>query len=196
MLKEGPEHAPDVRHLAPWDVQLAELGARIIRDRMDALDAMRPTIDAYYGQISRSREQIAAVYRSPVKADDRDRGQEILQAELRRRRGDEAGLGFTLVGPHRDNLVFTLDGRSAHKFASKGQLKSILLSWKLAEAVYLASHTGRSPVLLMDDIFAELDQHRAEAALDLVASFGQVLITSAREPGVNFKNRGFQRLAL
>lgn len=196
LLKEGREYALDVRQLAPWDVQLAELGARIIRARMDALDAMRPTIDAYYRQISRSKEQIASVYRSPVKADERERGQEILEAELKRRRGDEAGLGYTLVGPHRDNLVFTLDGRSAHKFASKGQLKSILLSWKLAEAVFLASHTGRPPVLLMDDIFAELDQHRAEAAIDLVASFGQVLITSAREPDVNFKDRGFQLLSL
>ena len=196
LLKEGQGRPLDVRHLAPWDVQLAELGARIIRDRLDALDAMRPTIDAYYRQISHSREQIASVYRSPVKADERDRGQEILEAELRQRRADEAGLGYTLVGPHRDHLIFTLDGRSAQKFASKGQLKSILLAWKLSEAVYLESNTGRSPVLLLDDIFAELDQHRAEAAMDLVASFGQVFITSAREPELNFMDRGFQLLTL
>ncbi len=196
LLKEGQGRAQDVRHLAPWDVQLAELGARIIRDRLDALDAMRPTIDDYYRQISHGREQIGSVYRSSVKADARDRGQEILEAELRQRRADEAGLGFTLVGPHRDHLIFTLDGRSAHKFASKGQLKCILLAWKLAEAVYLESHTGHAPVMLMDDIFAELDKRRAEALMDLVASFGQVFITSARELEVNFKDRGFQLLTL
>ena len=194
LLKE--ERGRDVRHLAPWDVQLAALGARIIRDRLDALDAMRPEIDGYYRQISQGREQIGSAYRSPVKADERDRGQEILESELKQRRADEADLGYTLVGPHRDNLIFTLDGRSAHKFASKGQLKSILLAWKLAEAAYLESHTGRFPVLLMDDVFAELDRRRSEAAMELVTSFGQVFITAAREPEVNFEDRGFQRVAI
>lgn len=196
LLKESRGRAPDVRRLAPWDVQLAALGARIIRDRLDALDAMRPTIDEYYRQISQGREQIGSVYRSPVKAGDRDRGQEILEAELNQRRADEADLGYTLVGPHRDNLIFTLDGRSAHKFASKGQLKSILLAWKLAEAAFLESLTGRYPVLLMDDVFAELDRRRSDAAMELVTSFGQVFVTAASETGVNFKDRGFQLVAI
>ena len=194
LLKE--ERGRDVRNLAPWDVQLAALGARIIRDRLDALDAMRPEIDGYYRQISQGREQIGSAYRSPVKADERDRGQEILESELKQRRADEADLGYTLVGPHRDNLIFTLDGRSAHKFASKGQLKSILLAWKLAEAAYLESHTGRFPVLLMDDVFAELDRRRSEAAMELVTSFGQVFITAAREPEEKFEDRGFQRVTI
>lgn len=196
LLKEGQGRLPDVRHLAPWDVQLAALGARIICDRLDALDAMRPVIDEYYRQISRGKEQIGSAYRSPVKADERERGQEILEAALKQRQADEADLGYTLVGPHRDNLIFTLDGRSAHKFASKGQLKSILLAWKLAEAAYLESHTGRFPVLLMDDVFAELDRHRSEAAMELVTSFGQVFITAAREPEVNFGDRGFHLVTI
>ncbi|MDE2999850.1 MAG: DNA replication/repair protein RecF [Gemmatimonadota bacterium] len=196
LLREVKGRAPDVRHLAPWNVQLAALGARIIRDRLDALDAMRPAIHEFYQKISQGREQIEPVYRSPVGADERDRGQEILEAELNQKRADEADLGYTLVGPHRDNLVFTLDSRSAHKFASKGQLKSILLAWKLAEATYLKSHTGRFPVLLMDDVFAELDRHRSEAAMELVTSFGQVFITAAREPGMNFEGRGFQLVTI
>ncbi|MDE2888702.1 MAG: DNA replication/repair protein RecF [Gemmatimonadota bacterium] len=196
LLKEGQGRAPDARHLAPWDVQLAALGARIIRDRLDALDAMRPQFDEYYRQISRGSEQVGCVYRSPVSADERDRGREILEAALKHRRADEADLGYTLVGPHRDNLVFTLDSRSAHKFASKGQLKSILLAWKLAEAAYLKSHTGSFPVLLMDDVFAELDRHRSDAAMELVTSFGQVFITAAREPGMNLEDRGFQLVTI
>lgn len=196
LLKEGRGRVPDVGHLAPWDVQLAALGARIIRERLDALDAMRPAIHEYYQKISQDREQVGLVYRSPVSPDERDRGQEILEAELNRKRADEADLGYTLAGPHRDNLIFTLDSRSAHKFASKGQLKSILLAWKLAEAAYLNSHTGRSPVLLMDDVFAELDRRRSEAAMELVTSFGQVFVTAAREPGMKFEDRGFQMLTI
>lgn len=183
-------------HLAPWNAQLAELGARIISRRFAALDVIQPMLDRFYREIAPTSERLKAIYRSAVTEKDRDRGQDILLDALTHRLPQEAELRYTLTGPHRDNLVFALDDKEAHHFASKGQLKSVLLSWKLAEATFLKNQTGRSPVLLMDDIFSELDPKRAEALLDMVPSFGQVVLTSARDPDLDFGARGFRVLTL
>ena len=192
----GKQLLSDPGQLAPWDAQLSELGARIIKHRLDALDETQPMIERYYRQIASTTEQLEAVYRSLVPPAERARGSEILAAALDARRAEEAGLGFTLSGPHRDNLVFTLDGRGAHQFASQGQLKSVLLAWKLAEATFLEARTQRRPVLLMDDIFSELDRNRAFSLMDLVCSFGQVVLTSARDPDLKFDAQGFHLVEL
>ncbi len=186
----------DPAQLAPWDAQLAEHGARIIQHRMDALDETQPMIEAYYRRIASTSEQLHTVYRSLVPPAKRDQGREILASALDERRAEEVGLGFTLSGPHRDNLVFTLDGRGAHQFASQGQLKSVLLAWKLAEGAFLEARTQRRPVLLMDDIFSELDRSRALSLMDLVTSFGQVVLTSARDPDLTFGAQGFRLVEL
>ncbi len=186
----------DPEQLGPWDAQLAELGARIIRQRLDALDETRPMIEQFYRRIASTSEHLQADYRSLVSPDEREQGQEVLASALDARRAEEVDLGFTLSGPHRDNLVFMLDERVAHQFASKGQLKSVLLAWKLAEATFLETRTQRRPVLLMDDIFSELDRNRAFSLMDLVTSFGQVVLTSARDPDLGFEAQGFQMVEL
>ena len=182
--------------LAPWDSQIAELGARIIRCRLAALGEIQPTLQDYYRHISAGSERLSVEYRSPVSECDSQQAQETLTSILVRRRSEEVALGFTLTGPHRDNLIFHLDGQAAHRFASKGQLKSVLLAWKLAEASFLESRTGLCPVMLMDDIFSELDRKRALSLLELISSFGQVVITSARDPDLAFGDQGFHMLDL
>jgi len=194
LLKESDRLDPT--QLAPWNGQLAALGARIVLARLQALDEIEPMAQAYYRTISASPEVFGSTYRSLVKSEDRERAQEILADALLDRQAEEFSVGYTLSGPHRDNLLFTLDGRSAHQFASKGQLKSVLLAWKLSEASFLDSRTGYAPVLLMDDIFSELDKKRAESLLELVASFGQVILTSARDPDLAFEGKGYTRIDL
>jgi DNA replication and repair protein RecF len=194
LLKESNQL--DSSQLAPWNAQMAEIGARIVLARLEALDAIRPIAQEYYTTISGTPEVLGSTYRSLVKSEERDRAQEVLADALLERQGEEFSLGYTLSGPHRDNLLFDLDGRSAHQFASKGQLKSVLLAWKLSEATFLESRTGDVPVLLMDDIFSELDGRRAESLLDLVGSFGQVVLTSARDPDLEFSNKGYTQIQL
>jgi len=189
LLKEKPS---GVRGQLPaWNHQLADVAGRIVRERYNALDRMRGPAAEFYQRIGKATEALETVYRSPVAAADRDRGSEVLGEELDRRTDEELNLGFTLVGPHRDNLVFQLNGHAAHRFASKGQLKSVLLAWKLGEATYLAEQTGRKPVMLLDDIFSELDSFRAESLLEMVQSFGQVVLTTARDPDLDFASHGF-----
>ena len=182
--------------IKPWNGQLAELGARIVSRRLEALDDIQPLLSNYYRSIAPTPEEMKANYRCPVSMETREQGQEILFDALTSRLPQEVELRYTLTGPHRDNLVFTLDGKAAHQFASKGQLKTVLLSWKLAEATFLERKTGWRPVLLMDDVFSELDPKRAEAVLNMIPDFGQVVLTSARDPDLDFEAQGFQLLEL
>lgn len=182
--------------MMPWNMQLAELGSRIIAFRLRALEDIESLLDRYYQEIAPTSEKLKASYRSPVSLDEIDDGKDILEKALKEKLPQEAELRYTLTGPHRDNLVFTLDNKAAHQFASKGQLKSVLLSWKLAEATFLEQKTGWRPVLLMDDIFSELDPKRSESLLDMIPSFGQVVLTSARDPDLDFKAQGYHVLEL
>jgi DNA replication and repair protein RecF len=180
----------------PWNTQLAELGGRIVAHRLRALEDIELLLNTYYQEIAPTSEKLKALYRSPVTLDDIDEGQSILERALAEKLPQEVELRYTLTGPHRDNLVFTLDNKAAHQFASKGQLKSVLLSWKLAEATFLEKKTGWRPVLLMDDIFSELDPKRSEALLNMIPAFGQIILTSARDPDLDFKAQGFHVLEL
>ena len=182
--------------IEPWNRQLAELGARIVARRLEAIDDIQPLLHDYYQSIAPTPEKLKADYRGPISLKTRDRGQEILFEALCSRLPQEVELRYTLTGPHRDNLVFALDGKAAHQFGSKGQLKTVLLSWKLAEATFLERQTGWRPVLLMDDIFSELDPKRAQAVLEMIPNFGQVVLTSARDPDLDFEAQGFRLLEL
>ena len=91
----------------------------------------------------------------------------------------EIGAGVTLWGPHRDDLLFSLDGRSAAAFASRAQGRTAALALRLAEARFLLANTGDHPVLLLDDVLSEMDEGRRSSVLDAVSSFDQVWITSA-----------------
>ena len=180
----------------PWNEQLVELGARIVSRRLEALDDIQPLLTEYYQAIAPMSEKMQASYRSPISMETRDRGRDILFEALTTRLPQEVELRYTLTGPHRDNLIFALDGKAAHQFASKGQLKTVLLSWKLSEATFLERQTGWRPVLLMDDVFSELDPKRARAVLNMIPDFGQVVVTSARDPDLDFEAHGFRMLGL
>ncbi len=194
LKNQGSRLLPAAKELQPWDLQLAELGGRIIERRISSLEELQPKIGQFYSQIATTPEQLKAVYKSQVS--DFSQSRELLAELLAQRLEKEIQLGYTLSGPHRDNLVFTLDDKEAHVFGSKGQMKSVLLAWKLAEAVFLEIRTGSQPVLLMDDIFSELDSLRARALLEIIPTFGQVVLTSARDPDLDFQKRGFKLLNL
>lgn len=97
---------------------------------------------------------------------------------LRERRTDEVRRGLTLVGPHRDEISFTIDGRSARDFGSQGQQRSIVLAWKIAEVEVTRDILGRPPLLLLDDVMSELDATRREAIMGFVAQEVQTVITT------------------
>ena len=94
---------------------------------------------------------------------------------------EEIQTGTTLVGPHRDELELQINGLSLRQFASQGQHKTFLVGLKLAEFSYLKDRCKETPLLLLDDVFSELDEHRCEHLLGLVGSVAQVFITATDE---------------
>jgi DNA replication and repair protein RecF len=171
----------DSQVMEPWNAQLVDLGAQLRLHRLDALNTLRAPFVRYYGRFALAGEEAAVVYQGA-----KERDLEALRAELRealnRRREQEAQIGYTLCGPHRDDLKFTLNKEQADLYASEGELRTVLISWKLAEACYMEEQTGRQPVLLLDDAFSELDSGRIGELLDIVGEFEQVIATTPQEP--------------
>ena len=184
--------------LAVWDDQLVELGTKIIVGRLDIVERLRPHLaNAYQALVGADHRadvsmRITALADSSSLMDEDDdggqRGGEItvdaLQQRFRERLQDarerELDRGVTLVGPHRDDATFWLNGLPARVTASHGESWSYALSLKLASAQLIRneSRTG-DPVLILDDVFAELDQNRRERLANAVGDFEQVLITCA-----------------
>jgi DNA replication and repair protein RecF len=165
--------------LAVWDNRLAELGAEIMRRRMQLVDDLTPLVGKAYEAVARgaSRDDATIGYRPSFDVEGDDLVAQLLAA-LEARRRDELDRGLSLVGPHRDELLLSLGDLPAKGYASHGE------SWSFALALRLASYdllraTGDDPVLILDDVFAELDTGRRAQLADLVADAEQVLITAA-----------------
>jgi DNA replication and repair protein RecF len=172
--------------LSVWDGQLARTGAELLRERLALVDSLRPYVGNAYATVARgaSREDAEIEYRPSFElGDDLEAG---LLAELERRRGDELDRGISLVGPHRDELLLTLGGPPdaggvrlpVKGYASHGESWSFALSLRLASYDLLRSD-GDDPILILDDVFAELDTERRAQLAELVAGAEQVLVTAA-----------------
>jgi DNA replication and repair protein RecF len=172
-----------LRTLDVWDAHLATAGAALLAGRLELVDALSPLVDKSYAAVSRGSGASGLDYSSTLPDDslasrDRDVLAAALAAAVAAARESELDRGVTLVGPHRDDLVLTLGDLPARGYASHGE------SWSLALALRLASYDllrsdGGEPVLILDDVFAELDASRREQLADLVAPAEQVLVTAA-----------------
>jgi DNA replication and repair protein RecF len=196
LRSQGHRLLQNASALLPWDRQLSEIGARIVHARVAALNRIHGPLEELYHSISPWDECLTAVYRSPCLRDTVEETTQALVAVMETKRNEETGIGHTLVGPHRDQVVFNLDDRPAHKFGSKGQMKSVLLAWKLSEAKFLNERTGSKPVLLMDDIFSELDSKRANAVLNMIGEYGQNILATARDTDLDLTERGYEIIDL
>ena len=173
----------ELRTLDVWDSHLATAGAAVLAGRHELIDALRPLVDKAYATVSRGGGPALLDYRSTLADDvaetpDRDLLEAALSAALAASRDRELDRGVTLVGPHRDDLVLSLGELPARGYASHGESWSFALALRLA-AYDLLRGDGGEPVLVLDDVFAELDDTRRESLAELVAPAEQVLITAA-----------------
>lgn len=171
LKQENP--GPDPALLQIWEEQMAEVGEEIYHRRAAFVAEIQPLFQQFYAQISSGREQVGLEYVSHGQ-----RGP-LLEVISRDRQKDLA-VGYSLHGVHRDDLVFTLEGRPMRREGSQGQHKTYVIALKLAQFELLkrtASHT--TPLLLLDDIFDKLDAERVEQIVRLVSgdSFGQIFVT-------------------
>ena len=175
--------------LGVWDAHLARTGAELLGSRLELVDALRPYVGKAYETVARgaSREDAEIEYKPSLDLaglETLDRGvlTEALLAEVERRRSDELDRGLSLVGPHRDELLLSLGNGELRLpvkgYASHGEAWSFALALRLASYDLLRSD-GDDPILVLDDVFAELDTERREQLASLVAGAEQVLVTAA-----------------
>ncbi len=173
-----------------WDSQLARFGAQLLHGRLRLLADLRPHLTEAYASVSAGPSEARVAYRSSLReaaagtfAEGDVPDVEVLEKELLATlaevRDQEIERGVCLVGPHRDDLYLTLGELPAKGYASHGESWSFALGLKLAAYQLLRSDLGEDPVLVLDDVFAELDTGRRDRLAHLVEDCEQVLITAA-----------------
>lgn len=153
-----------------WDAKLAEVGTRHVAARRVLVDELRPLVERLYHQVAGRQIPIELEYRASWNDD--------LIAALRESRHDDLRRRVTLVGPHRDEVELRLDGLPARTHASQGEQRSLALSLRLASQRVIATRVGREPIVLLDDVFSELDTARAEALVRELPSVQTILTTA------------------
>lgn len=186
LLKRVQEGAARTDELTYWDEELARDGAVLLTTRASAVAALSITAAEAHARLSGEREIFALTYEprfaegwppSRIAAAAPEDVAGALLAKLQATHARDAGAGVTLTGPHRDDLSMTLGGESAAAFASRGQQRTAALAMRLAEARLLRDRSGEQPILLLDDVLSELDEHRRASVLDALEA-DQVIITS------------------
>jgi len=198
LLKALYERSGDSTQLQVWDETLARLGSQIILWRIQAVQEIERFASRIHHELTRGSEVLRLAYEpafDPLPKPEMQLGlkldtpidrssldlQEIqigFLARLKQIRGEEISRGVTTIGPHRDDLRFIINKADVSDYGSRGQLRTTLLALKLAEVEWMHERTGEWPVILLDEVMAELDVHRRADLLNYVGKGEQVLFTT------------------
>lgn len=175
--------------LAVWDVQLATTGTRVIRRRSRAIERLAPIAQAWHASISGSTEILQVRYAPnvPLEQDHPEEVQRAFLEKIEQRAVAEQHQGTTLVGPHRDEVELTINQTPARLYGSQGQQRTLVLALKLAELKLIEEVVGEPPLLLLDDVLAELDPNRQNQLLDAIQDRFQTLITTTHLGSFDFQ---------
>ncbi|MFC4066017.1 DNA replication/repair protein RecF [Actinoplanes subglobosus] len=190
--KVGGTRGQDLSTLAVWDHHLAHHGAELLAGRLELSAALAPHLTKAYDAVAPGRGAAAIVYASRLGESlqaDRPALEAAILGRLEERRVAEIERGTTLVGPHRDDLALSLGDLPVKGYASHGECWSFALALRLA-AYDLLRSDGIEPVLVLDDVFAELDGQRRERLAALVSDAAQLLVTCAVPEDVPASLRG------
>lgn len=176
LLKKFGERSFEFDYMAPWDTELATLGAKIIKYRLDYIEQLSELSSEIYNGISSGRENFSFYYDFSKENISEEEIKEKLIADIEKTREADIKRLYTNAGPHTHDLVLTLNGRDARTFGSQGQQRSCALAMKLGEASIIEKITGECPVVLLDDVMSELDEGRQTFILNYLDNW-QVFIT-------------------
>ena len=163
--------------LQPWTEQLLRLGASLTAKREGLMARLSPHVAAEYAALT-AGETLTTAYVVAWRAPDGAIDETAMARHLAERSAEERARRTTLVGPHRDDVRFEIEGRDARSFASQGQQRTAALAWKLAELDVIEEISGITPVLLLDDVMSELDEERRHALALRVGTRTQTLMTT------------------
>ncbi|HVM07660.1 MAG TPA: DNA replication/repair protein RecF [Acidimicrobiales bacterium] len=171
LRQAGGKLAPEAAFtLDVWDAKLAELGESLASAREEAVAVLEPEAGKAYDEVAHTAADVGVAYRRSW--------QGALADAVAASRADDVRRGVSLVGPHRDDLHLTIGGMPARTHASQGEQRSLALALKLAGHRMVADAVGEAPILLLDDVFSELDPERSDALLRHLPP-GQSLLTTA-----------------
>ncbi len=177
----------------PFDPLLVQYGSAVIVHRHGFINAVGDLAARYYGEIS-SGGRLDIRYQPSVGYDLNNADITAVQAAFQERLAEtyrhERVIMTTLIGPHRDEVLFDISGSPARSYGSQGELRTAAISLKLAVYRLLKEHRGTAPVLLLDEIFAELDATRSRALIEAFGDFGQLFLTTAAAPPELLRRRG------
>jgi DNA replication and repair protein RecF len=176
--------------LEPWNEILIGAGSEITTERMEFIEDFRHNFAEAYGLLNGPAEKPSMSYTPSI---DVVLGMHIEDVEtiFARRLLDcseeEVRAGYSLVGPHRDEIAFSINDLDVRDYASQGQHKTVLVALKLAEFAYLKQRCHETPILLLDDVFSELDAQRAQSLLAATFNFGQIFLTATDERSIDWR---------
>ncbi len=161
-----------------WDGALLEAGAAVVEARLATLAALAEPLRLAHAEIAPDEGRLTVRYETNAPARPGEGVRDALARRLAETADKEVWNGTTLVGPHRDDLVFELEGRDLAGFASRGQQRTAILALKLAELDLLTVLDGHPPLLLLDDVFSELDPDRRGHLVRRIAGLPQAFVTT------------------
>ena len=167
--------------LDAFDVQMALVSTRIHRRRSRAIKHLQPMAALWQKRLSNDNESLEISYLpgSRLEGDEEELSWRLsIEKQLLEQRSDEERLGSCRIGPHRDEVCFLINGVPARRFASAGQQRTLVLALKMAELEIIQELFGEPPILLLDDVLAELDQNRQLLLLEAVGETYQCLISA------------------
>jgi DNA replication and repair protein RecF len=194
LLRRIRENEASPSELAYWDTVICENGGRILVWRAEALRFLaEPLFDAH-AEIAPAETGLSLRYISAAEPGPGEDHEMAMRRRIRETAEKEAWNGATLVGPHRDDLAFESDGRDLGVFASRGQQRTAILALKLAELDLLTHLDGRPPLLLLDDVFSELDPERRAHLVRRIGELPQAIVTTTTPADLDPRLVGAARL--
>ncbi len=170
----------DEASLEVWTEGLIKAGSRIINFRLKFIQSFSKILNSIFKRFEKNGDTQLTI-ESTIQQKNEEMTEDSFRDALLSFRKKERILGTTYVGPHRDDLLFTIDGMDVRKYGSRGQHKSLLISLKIAEYNYLYQQKEEQPLLLLDDCYSELDEMREKSAFESVQGLGQIILTSPRK---------------
>ncbi|PPA68466.1 DNA replication/repair protein RecF [Jeotgalibacillus proteolyticus] len=168
--------------------QFIEMAVKIINRRFQFIDLLQQWAKPIHSGISRNLETLEVVYKPSVQVTNEDNA-EAIEAVMRKKfeelRSREIDRGVTLIGPHRDDLQFLVNGHDVQTFGSQGQQRTTALSIKLAEIELIRAEIGEYPILLLDDVLSELDDYRQSHLLNTIQGKVQTFVTTTSVEGID-----------
>ncbi|USR93067.1 DNA replication/repair protein RecF [Phormidium yuhuli AB48] len=184
LLKQyrGRSQASDEAMRSVLDIQLATAGARVMRRRWRAIQRIAPLAQRWHQEISGQTEYLSVDYAPQVRDipdfNDAEAVRQAVLHQLRDRHPAERHQGTTLTGPHRDEVMLSINQTPARRYGSQGQQRTLVLALKLSELQLIEAVVGEPPVLLLDDVLAELDLQRQNQLLETIEDRFQTLIST------------------